>query len=157
MLSPQRRRKILAVTVKKPRTVKGFATLYAQLAAEKLAENIQILDLTKVESAPADYFVICTCQSDTQVRAVAGIVEQGGKEAGSGIPRSEGWDSQWIIIDFFDVVVHVMHHEARDFYKLEKMWSDAEFSILNEKSNIVPLKGPTKTSKKSVEIVTEEE
>lgn len=141
----------MAVTVKKPRTVKGFATLCAQLAAEKLAENIQILDLTKVESAPADYFVLCTCQSDTQVRAVASIVEQGGKEAGGGIPRSEGWDSQWIIIDFFDVVIHVMHHEARDFYKLEKMWSDAEFSILNEKSNVVALKTPAKSAKKSVE------
>lgn len=141
--------------VKKPRTVKGFATLCAQLAAEKKAENILILNLTKIESAPADYFVICTALSDTQVNAVASNVLQGGKEAGSGAPRSEGWDSgNWIIVDFFDVVVHVMHTDAREFYKLEKLWGDAEFFMLTEDSKVKALKD--KSAKNDTEVTEQE-
>lgn len=139
--------------VKKPRTVKGFATLCAQLAAEKKAENILILNLSKIESAPADYFIICTALSDTQVNAVASNVIQGGKEAGSGAPKSEGWDSaNWIIVDFFDVVVHVMHPDAREFYKLEKLWSDAEFFMLTEDSKVKALKDNSVKKDSEIEI-----
>ncbi len=146
---------ILSKIVKKPRTVKGFATLCAQLAAEKKAENILILNLTKIESAPADYFVICTALSDTQVNAVASNVMQGGKEAGDGTAKSEGWDSgNWIIVDFFDVVVHIMHTDAREFYKLEKLWGDAEFFMLTEDSKVKALK--EKTAKEKVDTELEE-
>jgi ribosome-associated protein len=142
---------ILSKIVKKPRTVKGFATLCAQLAADKKAENILILNLSNIESAPADYFVICTALSDTQVNAVASNVLQGGKEAGGGTAKSEGWDStNWIIVDFFDVVVHVMHPDAREFYKLEKLWSDAEFFMLTEDSKVKALKD--KSTKKVSEL-----
>lgn len=112
----------------KPRSTKGFAVLCARIADEKIAENILILNLKQIEFAPSDFFVICSCDSETQVRAVAEEIEIQTKKLGYKRPRIEGSESgQWMVLDFFDVVVHVMLARTRDFYKLEKLWSDSDF------------------------------
>ena len=112
---------------------KAYALYCARAVADKKAENILIMDLTNVDGAPADYFVLCSCASEVQVDAVSQGMERAGKDAGQGLPKSEGWQArQWVILDYFDVVVHVFHHEARDFYRLEKLWSDADFYSLAE-------------------------
>ena len=94
---------------------------------DKKGENIVSLDLRKIHEAVADFFVICEATTNTQVKAIADSVEQSVKETLGEAPyRHEGHQSaQWILIDYVNVVVHVMQPETRRFYKLEEMWSDA--------------------------------
>ena len=94
---------------------------------EKKGENIISLDLRKIPEAVADFFIICEASSSTQVKAIADYVEFHTKETLKEIPyRTEGQQSgQWILVDFVNVVVHVMQPDTRKFYKLEEMWSDA--------------------------------
>ena len=95
---------------------------------EKKGENIISLDLRKIPEAVADFFIICEAGSTTQVKAIADFVEYHTKESLQEVPyRSEGQHSgQWVLIDYVNVVVHVMQPETRKFYRLEEMWSDAE-------------------------------
>ena len=94
---------------------------------EKKGENIISLDLRKIPEAVADFFIICEAGSTTQVKAIADFIEFHTKKTLKEIPyRTEGQQSgQWILVDFVNVVVHVMQPEIRKFYKLEEMWSDA--------------------------------
>lgn len=94
---------------------------------DKKGENIVSLDLRKIHEAVADFFVICEASTNTQVKAIADSVEYLVKETLGEAPyRHEGQQSaQWILIDYVNVVVHVMQPETRRFYKLEEMWSDA--------------------------------
>ena len=93
---------------------------------EKKGENIISLDLRKVNEAVADFFIICEASNQPQVRAIADFVEQEIKEKCDESPyRHEGMKNlQWVLIDYVNVVVHVMLSETRKFYKLEEMWSD---------------------------------
>jgi ribosome-associated protein len=114
--------------ISKPRSTKGLAVFCARVAEEKIAGNIIIMNLKKIEFAPSDFFVICSCDSETQVRAVAEEIEDMAKKIGLARPILEGKEAgQWIILDYFDVVVHVMLTRTREFYKIEKLWSDADF------------------------------
>jgi ribosome-associated protein len=94
---------------------------------EKKGENIISLDLRKVNEAVADFFIICEASNQPQVRAIADFVEHEMKEKCDEYPyRHEGMKNlQWVLIDYVNVVVHVMLSETRKFYKLEEMWSDA--------------------------------
>jgi ribosome-associated protein len=93
---------------------------------EKKGENIISLDLRKVNEAVADFFIVCEASNQPQVRAIADFVEQELKEKCDENPyRHEGMKNlQWVLIDYVNVVVHVMLSETRKFYKLEEMWSD---------------------------------
>lgn len=95
---------------------------------EKKGENIISLDLRKIPEAVADFFIICEAGSSTQVKAIGDYVEYHTKNTVKEIPyRTEGQHAgQWVLIDYVNVVVHVMQPETRKFYKLEEMWSDAE-------------------------------
>jgi ribosome-associated protein len=94
---------------------------------EKKGENIISLDLRKVNEAVADFFIVCEASNQPQVRAIAEFVEFEMKNKCDENPyRHEGMKNmQWILIDYVNVVVHVMLSETRKFYKLEEMWSDA--------------------------------
>ena len=94
---------------------------------EKKGENIIALDLRKIPEAVADFFIICEASSTTQVKAIADFVEFHTKKTVKEIPyRTEGQHSgQWILVDYVNIVIHVMLPETRKFYKLEEMWSDA--------------------------------
>ena len=94
---------------------------------EKKGENIISLDLRKVNEAVADFFIICEASNQPQVRAIADFVEHQLQEKCDEYPyRHEGMKNlQWVLIDYVNVVVHVMLTETRKFYKLEEMWSDA--------------------------------
>lgn len=94
---------------------------------EKKGENIISLDLRKVNEAVADFFIICEASNQPQVRAISDFVEMEIKEKCDEYPyRHEGMKNlQWVLIDYVNVVVHVMLPETRKFYKLEEMWSDA--------------------------------
>ena len=93
---------------------------------DKRAENIDVLGISELTSL-GDYFVICTCNSNVQVRAAAGEVEEKMKEAGCAPMHIEGYrGGSWILLDFDDIIVHIMDRETREFYALEKLWDDAE-------------------------------
>ena len=108
------------------RNSKIFKTII-QAVQEKKAHNIISLDLRKIPEAVADFFIVCEGGSTTQVRAIADSVEEEVRKNCDELPyKHEGRTSmQWILIDFVNVVVHVMLPESRRFYKLEDMWSDA--------------------------------
>lgn len=108
------------------RNSKIFKTII-QAILDKKGENIISLDLRKIPEASADFFIVCEATSTTQIKAIADYVEdQLKKNCGESPYRHEGKQAaQWVLIDYINVVVHVMHPEARNFYKLEEMWSDA--------------------------------
>jgi ribosome-associated protein len=94
---------------------------------DKKAEKIISLDLRKIQEAVADFFIICEAGNPQQVRAIAENVEHLVKQNCEENPyKHEGFQKMnWVLIDYVNVVVHVMHTEAREFYRLEDMWSDA--------------------------------
>lgn len=125
----------------KPRTSKGLATLCAKIADGKLAHDILIMNLSEIDTAPSDFFVICTCDSDVQVDAVVNAINRTIREFGFAKPAMEGMNSkEWVILDFFDVVCHVMIAQSRNYYKLEKLWGDASFMKMNEEGELRALK-----------------
>lgn len=125
----------------KPRSSKMLASFCAKITEEKLAHEVLILNLTEIEVSPSDYFVICSCDSDVQIAAVVDEIMFECRESDIKKPRVEGLKGgTWVILDFFDVVVHVMHKKARDFYKLEKLWGDAVFSKLSKSGRTITIK-----------------
>lgn len=90
-------------------------------------KNIVKLDLTKLVDAPTDYFIICEGESSTQVRSLADNVQKRVKtELGLLSNHLEGSSgSKWILVDYFDTIVHIFYPETREFYDLEDLWSDA--------------------------------
>ena len=98
----------------------------AQALYDKKAENIEILDISQITSI-GDYFIICTCASSVQVKACADEVEEKLEEMGVFPGHKEGYNGgNWILMDYGDIIVHIMQEETHDFYSLEKLWGDAE-------------------------------
>ena len=94
---------------------------------DKKGENIVSLDLRKIPEAIADFFIICEANNQPQIRAISDFIEdQVKKVTGENPYRHEGKQNlQWVLIDYVNIVVHVMLPEQRKFYKLEELWSDA--------------------------------
>jgi ribosome-associated protein len=109
------------------RNSKIFKTIIHAIQQKK-GENIVSLDLRKIPEAVTDFFIICHASSTTQVKAISDHIETLVKDECSEAPfRHEGQQAaQWVLVDYINVVVHVMHEDARKFYKLEEMWSDAQ-------------------------------
>jgi len=101
---------------------------------EKKGENIVALDLRKIPEAVADFFVICEATSTIQIKAIADFVEETVKrDCGENPYKHEGYNAlQWVLIDYVNIVVHIMQPETRKFYKLEEMWSDAALTEHND-------------------------
>jgi len=94
---------------------------------DKKGEKIVSLDLKKIPEAVSDFFIICEASNNNQLRAIADNIEKEVKDQCDENPfKHEGRQAeQWILIDFVDVVVHIMLPEPRKFYNLEELWSDA--------------------------------
>ena len=94
---------------------------------QKKGENIVSLDLRKIPEAVADFFIICQANNNIQLKAIADNIEEEVKNKCVERPyKHEGRQGQqWILIDYINVVVHIMLPEPRKFYQLEEMWSDA--------------------------------
>ncbi len=112
--------------VRVTRNSKIFKTIIHAIQ-EKKGEKIVSLDLRKIPEAVADFFIICQASNNTQLRAIADFIETDVKEKClEAAYKHEGRQGQqWILIDYVNVVVHVMLPEPRKFYQLEEMWSDA--------------------------------
>lgn len=102
-----------------------MARMAALSADDKKAREVKVLDIRSI-STVADYFVICSGTSPTHVRAIADNVEEKLSECGYPLHHVEGYQNgRWVLLDFGDVVVHVMLEEEREFYSLERLWGDA--------------------------------
>ncbi|MHA4893751.1 ribosome silencing factor [Pedobacter sp. PWIIR3] len=95
---------------------------------EKKGNDIVRLDLRELNSSVSDYFIICSANSSTQVKAIADSVEEEIYKNTQTDPwRKEGQESgEWIILDYFDIVVHIFKTEKREFYGIEDLWGDAQ-------------------------------
>lgn len=100
--------------------------IIAKLLDEKKANNIKVLkvaDLTLL----ADYFIICSANSTTQVKSLSDNLQEMMEEKGEDLVQKEGKQGlNWILLDYSDVIVHIFYQETREFYGLEKLWADAE-------------------------------
>jgi ribosome-associated protein len=107
-------------------TPEKLATTCAELASNKKAEDIVVLDLRGI-STFTDFFVICSGTSEPQLKAIANELETRLREDDSLRPVAiDGFPaSQWIVLDFLQVVVHIFHQDKRGFYSLEDLWGDA--------------------------------
>ena len=130
-------------------TPKTLAKKIALCALTKKAHDVTLMDLRKVTDM-ADFFVICSGDSDTQVKAIADAVTDGMEQEGAEPWHREGLtERQWVLLDYVDVVVHVFHKEARKFYGLEKLWGDAKMEkVVDTPPAAPPVKAkPVKTAK----------
>lgn len=91
-------------------------------------KNIIKLDLRTLSDAPTDFFIICEGDSSTQIRAISDNISKKVKElTGTGPSHREGvLGSKWVLIDYFDTIVHIFYPETRQYYEIEDLWSDAE-------------------------------
>ena len=112
--------------VRLTRNSKIFKTIIKAIQ-DKKGEYILSLDLRKIPEAVSDFFIICQANSNTQLKAIADFIEEEVKDKCGEPPyKHEGRQAQqWILIDYVNVVVHIMLPEPRKFYQLEEMWSDA--------------------------------
>ena len=108
------------------RSSKIFKTIIYGIV-EKKGINIVSLDLRKIPEAVCDFFIICEANNNNQLKAIADSVEEEVKKTCNESPyKHEGRKAQqWILIDYVNIVVHIMLPEPRKFYQLEEMWSDA--------------------------------
>jgi ribosome-associated protein len=108
--------------------------LVAKGMMEKKGQEVTILDLRNVKNAVADYFVICSGTSDTQIDAIADSVEYEVHKAIQENPwHKEGKaNREWILIDYVDVVAHVFKKDRRKYYDLEELWGDAQLTLIEE-------------------------
>lgn len=95
-------------------------------AEDKQAHDIIMLDLRGLTTI-ADYFVVCSAESERQLRAVVNAIDEELVKNGARQPRIEGSpETGWVLLDFSDVIVHVFTEEQREFYRLERLWKQAQ-------------------------------
>ena len=114
-------------------TPKELAIIAAKALDEKKGQNISAIEVTDLTTL-ADYFVIATGSSNTQINALCGAVEKALKEQAEEMPlRREGYrDGTWVLLDYGCLTVHVFSPEAREFYSLDRLWGDGKPLDLSE-------------------------
>jgi ribosome-associated protein len=110
--------------------------LILEAIREKKGHQIVSIDLSEVENSICDFFIICHGESVTQVGAITESIEKKlKKEALIRAHHVEGLqNSQWVLLDYFDILVHVFQEEFRSFFKLEELWADGKVTRVTEKS-----------------------
>jgi ribosome-associated protein len=127
---------------------KKIAEQITNLIFNKKGYDVKIIDLQKITSF-ADYFVICSADSDTQVKAIADEIDEGLREEGIKYWHKEGMAAlSWVLLDYVDVVVHIFKKESREFYNIEKLWGDAP--VFDIQDPIVAKKEIVKSKPKTV-------
>jgi ribosome-associated protein len=125
------------VKQKKKTTEDKYVECVVKGIQEKKGKEIISIDLSRLENAVCRYFIICHGESSTQVSAIAQSVEKVMEETLQEKARSsQGYENaQWILLDYFDCVVHVFQKETREFYNLENLWADGEINQYKEGLN----------------------
>ena len=97
-------------------------------------EDVKIFDLSGIENAVAETFIICSANSNTQVSAISGNVEKKVRNELKDRPwHVEGNDNSiWVLMDYISVVVHIFQKEARSYYEIEELWGDAKITVIED-------------------------
>lgn len=104
----------------------------SELIYEKKGNDVKLMNLNGVTTI-ADYFLICSADSDTQVKAISDHIDKTLKDEGVKLWHREGYIGlNWVLLDYVDVVVHVFKPDTRQYYALEKLWGDAEITELTD-------------------------
>jgi ribosome-associated protein len=112
--------------MKSKEEIQKLAQKAAQICQEYRANDVVLLDLRGVTDM-ADFFIVASGTSDTHVRSVGEHLAEEMKKVGFPVYHMEGaTQGRWVLLDFVDFVVHIFHPTLRDFYQLERLWSDAE-------------------------------
>lgn len=121
-------RKITKKTVRKLNDVERLRNCIVDGMKEKKAKEIVFIDLRNIKNSIADFFVICHADSKAHIDAIAKSVEEFVyKKQGEEPYHREGVaNSEWILLDYLNVVAHIFRHEQREFYGIERLWADAE-------------------------------
>lgn len=129
---------------------KLFAEKIADLIFNKKGYDVRIIDLRNLATF-ADFFVICSADSDTQVKAIADEIDKTLRDEGIKCWHKEGYMAlSWVLLDYVDVVVHVFKKEAREFYNIEKLWGDApSVEVVDPELRKKTVKPKTKTTAKT--------
>ena len=118
-------------TLQKSNESTQLADIIGKLTLTKKAENVLSIDVRKVSSS-ADYFIICSAETEIQVSAIANAVRKGTPTKPWHV---EGLNNQnWVLLDYIDVVLHVFKTQTREFYSLEKLWADAPTVEITDES-----------------------
>ena len=113
-------------------TIEEMSQAICKAASDKKARDIVVMDMREI-SPSTDYFVICSANTATQVRAIADNIEDELSEAAVDFNHKEGYrEGEWVLLDFGDVVAHVFMQEAREYYALEQLWGDAKLSVYED-------------------------
>ena len=106
---------------------------------EKKGQNVLKIDLRKLDSRIADFFVVCHASSSSQVSAICDSVEETvRKEAGEKPLRIEGLENCfWVLVDYGNVIAHIFIEEYRRFYSLESLWADAKIEVVEDKKSVI--------------------
>ena len=108
-------------------TLADFST---KLALSRKAEDIIIMDVRDLTNI-ADFFVLCSGNSDTQIKAIADAIIEGLEKKDVRVWHIEGYTSlRWVLLDYVDFVVHIFQKEVRSFYGLERLWGDAKMRMI---------------------------
>jgi ribosome-associated protein len=123
-------KKVVAKTILKKTATQLLVDAAVEGILEIKGKNISILDLRGIHNRVCDYYIVCQADSSTHVNAIAGSVEViVKKRIGERPYHTEGFqNSEWILVDYVTVVVHVFQSHIREFYKLEALWADAEIT-----------------------------
>lgn len=104
---------------------------------EVKAKDIKILDLRAIENTVCDYFIICTGTSNTHVNAISGIIQ---KQV-SKLTKEKPWhvegenNSEWVLLDYINIVVHIFQQKTREYYDIESLWGDAKITHIKTSPN----------------------
>ena len=104
---------------------------------ERKGKDIVKINLSKIKNIFTDYFVICSGDSNTHVRAISESIEKEVKEKlGMGAYHKEGVENSfWVLLDYGNIIVHIFQPETRDFYNLEELWADGEIENIKDENN----------------------
>ena len=115
-------------------TIEALNAVIVDGIQDKKGKNVVQLDLRKLHDAPADFFIICEGDSNVHVKAISDSIHKKVKETFFSNPNhvegSQG--ARWVLMDYFDTVVHVFHRDTRGFYELEDLWSDGNVKQYEE-------------------------
>lgn len=109
-------------------TTEAISQAICKAASDKKARDIVTMDMRNLSSS-TDYFVICSANTATQVRAIADNIEEELAKEGVAFNHKEGYrEGEWVLMDYGDVVAHIFMQEAREYYALERLWGDAKLT-----------------------------
>ena len=118
----------------KPSEISRHINRISELMLQKKALDVKIIDLREITTL-ADFFIICTSESDPQTRAITDHIHEQMKKDGMQAWHIEGYENlNWVLLDYVNIVVHVFSRESRNYYDLERLWADGNIEqVINKK------------------------